>query len=73
MLAKLCITSNLLGCKIVTSQTITLNLAHCICQQEFVDPKTEKFLPGSWSLSVYIRLLDVKRELITQSCAFVAK
>ena len=58
MLAKLCITCNLIGCKTVTSQTTTLNLANCICQQEFVDPKTEKSLPDSWSLSVYFILFS---------------
>ena len=57
MLAKLCITCDLFGCKAVTSQITILNLANCICQQEFVDPKTEKSLPDSWSVSTFIHLL----------------
>ena len=73
MLAKFYITCNLLGCKIVTSQTITFNLAYCICQQEFVYPKTENSLPNSWSLSIYIHSFAVIRKLITRSCTFVAK
>ena len=57
----------------MTLQTTTLNLANCICQHEFVDPKTEKSLPDSWSLRVYIYTLVVKRKLIIRSCTFVAK
>ena len=68
MLAKLCITCNLFGCNTVTSQTTTLNLANCICLQKFVDPKTEKSLPDSLSLGVYIYSVVVKLKLITRSC-----
>ena len=64
MLANLCLNRNLFGCKGVTSQTTTLNLANCICQQEFLDSKIKKFFPNFWWLSFYFYSFVVKSKLL---------